>query len=149
LEIECQPIGQTTWKRLEVQRGLESDLCFYFDMEKIRAHTEAIEENSNDVRDYPSPDLAIEFDVSASKIDRPGIYAALQVLEIWRFEDESITIEQLGPDGKYVAAASSRFLPIRTEDLSRWLNEKSRGRVSWKRQLYDWARNDLASRLNG
>jgi Uma2 family endonuclease len=149
LEIESQAIGQTTWKRASVQRGIESDLCFYFDESKIEAHTEAVKRQSNDVRDYPNPDLAVEIDESPSRIDRPEIYAALRVFEIWRFEGGSATIEQLGPDGNYVAVKASRFLPIRTEDLERWLNDESRGRVTWKRQLQEWAETELRSRLSG
>ena len=34
---------------------------------------------SNDVADYPNPDLAIEVDISPSQLDRPEIYAKLQV----------------------------------------------------------------------
>ena len=37
LEIPYQAFGQTTWKRPEVRRGLESDECYYFKPEKIAA----------------------------------------------------------------------------------------------------------------
>ena len=40
--------------------------------------------DSNDVADYPNPDLMSEVDLSPSKIDRPGIYRALEVAEFWR-----------------------------------------------------------------
>ena len=55
------------------------------------------------IADYPNPDLAIEVDVSPSKIDRPGIYAALRVAELWRFDGdhEQVIIERLGADGSY------------------------------------------------
>ena len=39
----------------------------------------------------PNPDLAIEVDISPPKVDRPGIYAALKVMEVWRFTDSSVT----------------------------------------------------------
>jgi len=29
LEIGCQGVGQTTWKRRELSRGLRSELCYY------------------------------------------------------------------------------------------------------------------------
>ena len=84
LAIEFQPQGSTTWKRKRVKRGVEPDSCFYFKAEKLLACAAAEEKGSNKVEDYPNPDLAIEVDLSPSKIDRPGIYAALQVGELWQ-----------------------------------------------------------------
>jgi hypothetical protein len=34
--IPYSSLGQTTWKRRQIARGLESDDCFYFDAEKSR-----------------------------------------------------------------------------------------------------------------
>ncbi len=47
------------------------------------------------------------------RIDRPKIYAALKVSEIWRFKKNVVVIEQLQPNRTYLAATSSRFLPVR------------------------------------
>ena len=84
LRVEYMALGQTTWKRADVRRGIEADLCFYFGREKLAAAEAAMARGSNDVADYPNPDLAIEVDLSPSKIDRPSIYKALRVSEIWR-----------------------------------------------------------------
>ena len=84
LDIDCRGLGSTTWKRSEVNRGIEADLCFLFDPAKLQAADAAAANDSNDVADYPNPDLAIEIDLSPSQIDRPGIYSALRVAEIWR-----------------------------------------------------------------
>jgi hypothetical protein len=35
LEIDCQGLRSTTWKRPEVDCGVESDLCYYFDRMKL------------------------------------------------------------------------------------------------------------------
>ncbi len=80
---------------------------------------------SNDVADYPNPDLAIEIDLSPSKIDRPGIYAALKSPRDWRFEDAMVSIEQLAADGTYYPAQTSRFLHVRPEEVVRWVLEDS------------------------
>ncbi len=79
LKVEHQPMGSTTWKRKKVKRAIESDLCYYFDPAKLAAAAAAAQ--SDDVDLYPNPDVAAEVDISAPKIDRPGIYAALQVPE--------------------------------------------------------------------
>ena len=82
LKIERQPMGSTTWKRKKLKRAIESDVCYYFDPAKLAAAAAAA--HSDDVDLYPNPDLAVEVDISPPKIDRPGIYAALQVPEFWR-----------------------------------------------------------------
>ncbi len=126
LEIPYLGFGQTTWKRPEVRRGLEADECYYFEPEKIAAATAAKARRSKKVADYPNPDLGIEVDMSPSRIDRPGIYAALQVTEVWRFDGESeqVIIERLGEDGLYHAVEASTLLPIRAEEIRRWVVEE-------------------------
>jgi Uma2 family endonuclease len=144
LAIEFQPQGSTTWKRKRVKRGVEPDSCFYFKAEKLLACAAAEEKGSNKVEDYPNPDLAIEVDLSPSKIDRPGIYAALQVGELWRIRDKVVSIEQLVSPGAYVAAERSQFLPVRPEDVTRWVfGEYSRDPITWKQRLRVWVRTDL------
>ncbi len=150
LEIPYQAYGQTTWKRPDVGRGLEADECYYFDRQKIAAATAARARRSRKVADYPNPDLGIEVDISPSKIDRPGIYAALRVAEVWRFEGESeqVVIERLGEDGAYHPAEGSSFLPIRAEEVRRWVvEEDSSDQSAWARRLRAWARAELAPRL--
>ena len=138
LEIPYQGFGQTTWKRPQVGRGLEADECYYFEPEKIRAAAAARARRSKNVADYPNPDLGIEVDISPSRIDRPGIYAALLVAELWRFEGESerVIIERLHEDGSYYPVEASGLLPIRAEEVRRWIvEEDSSDQSAWARRL--------------
>ena len=48
--------------------------CYYFLPEKLAADALALAQGSDDVADYPNPDLAIEVDISPPQIDRAGIY---------------------------------------------------------------------------
>ena len=82
LDLDHVSCGQTTWKT--VIRGLEADLSYYFDAEKVRAAKEALARMSLDPADYPRPDLAIEIDMSPPQVDRPAIYTDLGVVEVWR-----------------------------------------------------------------
>jgi Uma2 family endonuclease len=149
LGVEHRAVGSTTWKRKKVKRGIESNMSYYFDAAKLTAYNEAFARRSDKVKDYRNPDLAIEIDITPSKIDRPGIYAALQVPEIWQFANESVVIETLAPAGTYVAAASSRFLHVRPEEVARWVfvEESPRG-LAWEQRLRDWVRNELVSRVD-
>ena len=87
-----------------MNRGIEADLSYYVDAAKVAAFDAALAKRSGKIQDYPNPDLAAEVDISRPKIDRQGIYAALQVSEVWRVFEEHVSIEQLQSDGKYVAA---------------------------------------------
>jgi Uma2 family endonuclease len=148
LDIDCEALGSTTWKRSELARGIEADLCYYFDALKVEACAAADALDSNDVADYPNPDRAIEVNLSPSKIDRPGIYRALQVSEVWRLNAEKVSIELLGVDGQYVAAESSRFLHLRPDEVTRWVfEEKSLTRKESKKRLQDWVLTELRPRV--
>ena len=128
LDIPYRPAGETTWKRPEIARGLEADECYYFMPEKL-ARRRGVERDSRDIADYPSPDLAIEVDISRPQVDRAGIYAALRVAEVWRFDGDQVVIERLTPEGTYVAVESSGFLPIRADEIR--AGSSTRIRADW------------------
>jgi Uma2 family endonuclease len=149
LGIDYRAQGSTTWKRAALERGLEADQCYYFDPAKLAAGDAAVSCKSNDVADYPNPDLAVEIDISPSKIDRPGIYAALEVTEVWRFRDETVSIEQFGPDGAYTTAAASRFLHVRPDEVMRWIADGQAGNPGdWARRLREWIQTELKARVD-
>ena len=97
LHVPSRGAGQTTWKRPEILRGLEGDLCYYFRADKLAQDREARKQRARAVASYPNPDLAVEIDMSPSQIDRPSIYQALEVTEVWQFDGASLVIERLGP----------------------------------------------------
>jgi len=138
--------GETTWKRPGLGRGLEADESFYFQPEKLAAAAESDSRHSKDIADYPNPDLAIEIDISRPQVDRPGIYAALGVAEVWRFDGEQLVIERLTAEGKYAAVDASGFLPVRAEEVRRWLVDGySMGESTWTR----WLRAEIRGKRQG
>ncbi len=134
--IPCKGLGQTTWKRPQLYRGLEADQCFYFRAEKVAAMVHL--RRSKDIAAYPNPDLAIEVNISRPEVDRPGIYAALEVTEIWRSDGENIIIERLTSNGTYEPVETSGFLPVRAEEIRRWvLEEDTSDDTAWIGRLRD------------
>ncbi len=136
--VDC---GETTWKSVNAKRGLQADLSYCFEPEKVRTAREALARGSMDPADYPWPDLAVEIDISPSQVDRPAIYAALRVAEVWRVgRDRKITIEHLQADGSYTTVAASRFLPVTADEIHGWLTAEdvTQGEV-WYRRLNQWA----------
>ena len=57
-DLDSVGCGETTWKT--VIRGLEADLSYYFEPDKVRVARAALARQSTDPADYPRPDLAIE-----------------------------------------------------------------------------------------
>ena len=143
LGIRIKPLRQTTWKRPEIARGIESDNCYYFDQTKIAQALAARNARSNDVKDYPNPDMAIEVDISPPQADRSSIYAAMKVEELWRFDGFTLTIQRLDSDGHYQAVDRSGYLPIRADQVDRWLiDEDSSDYGAWTRRLQEWAKTE-------
>lgn len=150
LGIAFRPMRMTTWMRPDAQRGIEADESFYFLPEKLEVERSARSHKSNDVADYPNPDLAIEVDISRPEIDRSSIYAALEVTELWRFSGDSVIIERLTEHGTYAVVDASAFLRIRQEEVVRWVfEEDSSDLADWERRLRVWVRAELAGRPVG
>jgi Uma2 family endonuclease len=139
LDLDCVSCGQTTWKTMV--RGLEADLSYYFDPQKVRLAEEAFARKSMEPAVYPRPDLAIEIDMSPPQVDRPAIYKDLGIAEVWRLvRGQELIIEQLDADGSYASVDESRFLHVRASDVLRWLNEATTEReATWHRRLNEWA----------
>jgi Uma2 family endonuclease len=147
LEIPSKSLGETTWKRPAVGRGLEADQCYYFLPEKLELEGTAQASGSDDIADYPNPDLAVEVDISVPLTDRASIYAALEVAEVWRFVGDQVVIERLGDDRSYHPVDASGFLLVRAAEVKRWIvEEDSRIDWAWARQLRAWVRAELAPR---
>ena len=146
LEIACRALGETTWKRAQISRGLESDQCYYLLPEKIAADNAALDRGSDDIADYPNPDLAVEVDISPPRVDRAGIYAALQVAEVWRFDGREVVIEHLTSLGTYRQVEASQLLPVTAGEVKRWVvQEDSRDELAWARRLREEIRSKRES----
>ena len=106
LGINRRSMGSTTWLKASAARGIESDECYYIASEAmVRGKTEF------DLARDPPPDLAIEIDATHSPIDRPAIYAALGVPELWVYDGKTMTFFKLVA-GKYEAIANSVSFPF-------------------------------------
>lgn len=144
LGIRIKPQRETTWKRPEIERGIESDNCYYLDPAKIATVLAALSRGSNNVADYPNPDLAIEVDISAPEADRAAIYAAMGVAEVWSFDGQTLTIERLDENSRYHTVERSGFLRVRADQVPRWLTaEDLSDYEAWVRRVRAWAEMEL------
>ena len=75
LRIRILPQGETTWIRPEIARGRGRQLL-YLNRTKIAAgQKKPFRSRSNNVKDYPNPDLVVEVDISPPEATGWGIYA--------------------------------------------------------------------------
>ena len=97
--------GSTTFKREDLDRGLEPDECFWLASE---AHVRGLSEWNPAID--PPPELVIEVEVSRSVLNRLDIFAALGVPELWRVQDQRIVILVLD-NGQYRESPTSPAFP--------------------------------------
>jgi Uma2 family endonuclease len=105
-EIDIQSCRTVTFKREDLQRGLEPDNCYYV------AHEPLVRSSSEmDLMVDPPPDLAVEIDLTGDALDKLAIYAAFRVPEVWRFDGRELHVFGLDADGRYQQLASSLSFP--------------------------------------
>ena len=144
LDLDIRSGGSFTFKREDLDRGLEPDECYWFRNEPlVRMKMEF------DPLIDPPPDLVVEVEVSRSVLDRMGILAALGVPEIWRFDESAILVQHLQPDGSYAirpASLSFPWLPMAemTERVRRVGKMSERELI---RSFVAWVREEIAPRI--
>src|SRR3989304_132888 len=106
LKIDVQSCRTVTFKREDIQRGLEPDNCYYISHElTVRDKVEL------DLSVDPPPDLAIEIDLGSSVTDKMALYAAFNVPEVWLYDGNILQVYILDDDGKYLSSQSSGSFP--------------------------------------
>lgn len=140
LGVAIEGAGSTTWRRQDLEKGLEPDECYWVQNEAVVRGRDDV-----DLSVDPPPDLAIEIDVSSCSLDRLRIYGALGVPEVWRWEDGCIAVHLRQSDGTYAVSGRSRCFPwMPVAELAAWLgrdidlDENSRIRA-----FRAWVRNTL------
>lgn len=140
LDIEIASGGSTTLRSALRRKGLEADKSFWIQNEPAMRG-----KNQWQAEIDPPPDLVVEVDITRSSLDRHGIYAALEVPEIWRFDGKAFRVLTLGAQGRYRPATKSRSfpqLPVRAfavfvEELG------SAGETSLIKSFRKWMRREL------
>jgi Uma2 family endonuclease len=109
--------GSTTFRREDLQRGLEADQCFYTrNLDRIRGRREI------DLGVDPPPDLAVEVEITRRMLPRQSLYEAIGVPELWRYDGRELTICVLGPDRRYVVVEASPTFPhVRPQQMAAWV----------------------------
>jgi Uma2 family endonuclease len=135
VEIDCDihSGGSMTFKREDLERGLEPDECWWIE------HEPQMRERSDyDPLTQPPPDLVMEVEVSRSVLDRLAIYVAMNVPEVWRWDGERLRFCLL-KRGKYEESAQSKSFPmLAASELQRFVAMTGVSETKLLRDFRDW-----------
>jgi len=139
LNIEIRSAGSTTLKRKIVKKGIEPDSCYYIQNELAIRGRETV-----DLETDPAPHLAIEIDITSSSVNKLGIYSALGIAELWRYNGRDLKFYQL-IEGQYVECEFSIAFPIvSVSDISRFIQQsKTMGEIALLKLFRAWVREKL------
>lgn len=127
LAVELRPLGSTTQRRAELQKGVEPDSSYFV----------------GDVDRDPKgerPDLVVEVEISRSAIDKLPIFASLGIPEVWRCMISGVQILRLD-GGLYQTHARSGLFPLSAEGLTQQMASRKISRTQWVRDLRAWVRS--------
>jgi Uma2 family endonuclease len=140
LEIDICSGGQTTFRREDVERGLEPDQCYWI------AHFDAMSGKQQWSPDTdPPPDLAVEIDVTSSSVDREGIYAGLGVAELWRFDGDRLRAYRLRRKRYQPSAMSMAFPFLKVSDLLPFIIDHQISETALIHSFVHWIRDQRFS----
>ena len=136
LGVDIRNLGSTTFKRSQLERGFEADVCFYV-QSTGRMHGKTPIDPAVD----PPPDLVIEIEITAPVLNKLPVYAAFGVPEIWRFDGARLRFLQL-TGGSYIETENSGAFPnVSAADLSHLARQSvSLRRSAWLTELRNWVR---------
>lgn len=118
LRIPLHSGGSTTFQREDLERAIEPDECYWIQHEE-QMRCQSTFDPDND----PPPDLAFEVEISRSVLNRLGLFAALGIPEIWRYDGQRIQVLLLSPDRTYQPSPTSKALPmVPVGELARFLD---------------------------
>jgi Uma2 family endonuclease len=99
-------LRSTTYRRQDLERGLEPDDCFY-----LASLPRLLGRQDLGLAHDPPPDLAIEVDITHSSVDRLSIYADLGVPEVWRYDGQQLVCYGRTAEGIYQPREHSLAFP--------------------------------------
>ncbi|MGK7879274.1 MAG: Uma2 family endonuclease [Crocosphaera sp.] len=136
LNMNWESLGSTTFKREDMQAGVEPDDCFY-----IQNYEQVIGKNRIDLTIDSPPDLVLEIDLtSKTKINA---YQSLKVPEIWIYDQSELEIYCLQNEQYILSQNSITFpdFPIQ-EAMIRFLKMSQKiGTTQTLKQFRNWIKS--------
>ncbi len=109
--------GALTMHSVASKRGGEPDSCYYIQSEPLVRAVDDI-----DLAIHPPPDIVLEIDITSPSLNKFGLYAAVRVPEVWRYDGTRINFHQLTPSGYASITHSLSFPTLSAETLTQLLH---------------------------
>ncbi|MDB9311687.1 Uma2 family endonuclease [Spirulina sp. CS-785/01] len=140
LNLNLKKFGSLTLKRGDLFKGAEPDSCYYVQHEPQVRHQQSIDLDCD-----PPPDLVLEIDMSNSSLDKQAIYAALGVLELWRYDGSRLQVWVLQPDTTYQQVSQSPTFPrFPLERIPQFIQQSlQEGEMATLRAFREWVRSQF------
>lgn len=137
--LPLKKMGSLTLKKAGIQKGVEPDSCYY-------VQNEPLVRGKADIRldQDPPPDLVLEVDMSSHSLDKLPIYAALGVVEVWRYDGVQLLGYCLNSqDQSYTLISVSHvFSPLVLADLLPFIAQSlTAGETATLKAFRSWLRN--------
>jgi Uma2 family endonuclease len=149
LGIPWEDAGQATFRRENMDAGLEGDKTFYFRGNAVLMRGPV----DVDLAAQPPPDLAIEVEVSHSADAALFAWGRLGIPEVWRFQPKTGEFRFCvrAQDGTYATVERSLAFPsLSIADVLQQLTRANElGADRWNEQLPDWVDRVIRPRLTG
>jgi Uma2 family endonuclease len=133
--IEIRALRSTTFRRADLERGFEPDASFY-----VRNEVVVRGKSRLDLTVDPPPDLVVEVDLTHSSLGKLGVFAAIGVPEVWRYDGVSVAMVAL-EHGEYVELTFSREIPgVSASEVTELVSaRRTMLRSEWLRRVRTWA----------
>lgn len=135
-DIDYEALGSTTFRREDLEKGLEPDECYWF-LHAAQARKLVDLDLSRD----PAPELVIEVEITSSVLNRLSLFHSMGVAEIWRLTRKGELIA-LGwaREGYEVLPVSAVIVGLPVSAMSRFLKPRDCPRPQLIREFLTWAR---------
>ena len=141
MNLDFDSLGSTTFRREDLDRGFEPDSCFY-----VQNVTAIRRKKRIDLAVDPPPDLIIEIDITSTSLDRFSIFAEVGVVEVWRFDGNRLTINELKSGNYEERDTSVAFRGIPAAEITAFIKDSETiTRPEWVRRLRQWIREHLTT----
>jgi Uma2 family endonuclease len=149
LAIAWEDAGGATFRREDMNAGLEGDKTFYLADHAVQMRGAG----DIDLSVQPPPDLAIEVEVSHSADTALLVWGRVGVPEVWKYRPKGpeLTFCLRAEDGSYTTSERSLGFPaVKPMDvLAQMALANELGADRWNEQLDEWVRDVIRSRLEG
>ena len=136
LDVDIENAGSTTFRRLDLDRGVEPDSCFY-----ISNAERVLGKRTVNLPQDPPPDLVIEIDITSGSVAKLPICAQVGIPEVWRYDGETLEMQKLERGGYVPLERSVSFPKLDAESLSKLLEKsKNASRQEVMRAFREWLR---------